>query len=148
MITAGAAAGDADLRALCVTADAERLAGVRGVVEALAARGALRDGLSVAEAADIAWAFVSPEMWLLLTRRRGWDLTGYQAWLERSLRDSLSDSPRRHAVRRQRATRPSAPPVPPAIAGARNGSAKYCVSCTTCSSANCMMLTEWVGTPS
>jgi hypothetical protein len=40
-------------------------------------------------AADIVWAFVSPEMWPLLTQRRGWDSTRYQAWLERSLRDSL-----------------------------------------------------------
>jgi hypothetical protein len=33
-------------------------------------------------------------------------------------------------------------------AGAPKGSAKYCVSCTTCWSANSMMLTEYEGTPS
>lgn len=32
-------------------------------------------------------------------------------------------------------------------AGTPKGSAKYCVSCTTCWSANSMMLTEYEGTP-
>lgn len=89
MITAGAAAGDADLRALSATTDAERLTGVRSVVEALAGKHALRDGLDRDEAVDVAWALISPEMWQLLTQRRGWDLTRYRAWLERSLRDGL-----------------------------------------------------------
>jgi AcrR family transcriptional regulator len=89
MIAAGAAAGDADLRALSATAEAERLAGTRSMVDALARKAALRDDVGRDEAVDIAWALISPEMWQLLTQRRGWDAARYQAWLERSLRDSL-----------------------------------------------------------
>ena len=89
MITAGAAAGDTDLRDLTATTDAERLSGVQAMVDALARKQALRKGLDPGEAADMAWALISPEMWQLLTERRGWDSARYQAWLERSLRDSL-----------------------------------------------------------
>jgi AcrR family transcriptional regulator len=89
MIAAGAAAGDADLRELSATAEAERLTGVRGVVDALARQACLRDDLDPDEAADVVWALVSPEMWQLLTQHRGWDPARYQAWLERSLRDTL-----------------------------------------------------------
>jgi AcrR family transcriptional regulator len=72
-----------------LVAEAERLAGVRGMVAALVGKAALRDDLDPDEAADIAWALISPEMWQLLTQRRGWDPARYQAWLDRSLRDSL-----------------------------------------------------------
>jgi AcrR family transcriptional regulator len=89
MIMAGAAGGDADLRELSETAEAERHNGVRNVVQALAHKGALRDGLDFDEATDAAWALISPEMWRLLTQRRGWDAARYQAWLERALGDSL-----------------------------------------------------------
>jgi AcrR family transcriptional regulator len=89
MITAGAAAGDADLRELSAIAEAERLTGVRSMVDALAGKACLREDLDPDEAADIAWALISPEMWQLLTQHRGWDPARYQAWLERSLRDSL-----------------------------------------------------------
>lgn len=85
----GARAGDADLRELSAVAEAERLAGVRGMIAALVGKAALRDDLDPDEAADIAWALISPEMWQLLTQRRGWDPARYQAWLGRSLRDSL-----------------------------------------------------------
>src|SRR3954447_10109085 len=87
MITAGAAAGDADLLDLSATAEAERLSGVRGMVEGLSRKRGLRDDLDPDEAADIVWALISPEMWQLLTQRRGWDSTRYRTWLERSLRD-------------------------------------------------------------
>jgi AcrR family transcriptional regulator len=89
MITAGAAAGDADLRELSAIAEAERLTGVRSMVDALARKAGLRDGLNLDEAADVVWALSSPEMWQLLTQHRGWEPARYQAWLERSLRDSL-----------------------------------------------------------
>lgn len=89
MITAGAAAGDADLRELSATAEAERLTGVRSMVDALARKTGLREGLDPDEAADVVWALVSPEMWQLLTQHRGWAPARYQAWLERTLRDSL-----------------------------------------------------------
>ena len=59
------------------------------MVDALARKAGLRNGLDPDEAADVAWALISPEMWQLLTQHCGWDPSRYQAWLERSLRDSL-----------------------------------------------------------
>jgi hypothetical protein len=59
------------------------------MVDALARKTRLRNGLDPDEAVDIVWALVSPEMWQLVTQLRGWDSTRYQAWLERSLRESL-----------------------------------------------------------
>lgn len=91
MIAGGAAGGDPDLRALSATAEAERLTGVSAFIEALAGRTRLRNGIPADEAVDITWALIAPEMWQLLTQRRGWDPARYQAWLERSLRDSLLD---------------------------------------------------------
>ena len=47
----------------------------------LAATGALRPELSVEEVADVLWSMNSPELYLLLVGRRGWDPDRYQRWL-------------------------------------------------------------------
>jgi hypothetical protein len=76
-----AATGDAELRALWQEI-AERRAANMGLLAAeLAATGALRPELTVAEAADVLWSMNSPEFYLLLVDQRGWDPDRYQQWL-------------------------------------------------------------------
>jgi hypothetical protein len=73
--------GDPELRALWQEI-AERRAANMGLLAAeLAATGALRPELSVAEAADVLWSMNSPEFYLMLVDQRGWDPDHYQQWL-------------------------------------------------------------------
>lgn len=89
MISAGAAAGDAELSELSATGDAERMTSVRRMIDALNAKSALRADLTPDDATDLTWALASPEMGLLLTQRRNWSAGRYTAWLESSLSASL-----------------------------------------------------------
>jgi hypothetical protein len=76
-----AATGDAELRALWQEIAERRAANMGLLAGELAAAGALRPGLSVAEAADVLWSMNSPEFYLLLVDQRGWDPDRYQQWL-------------------------------------------------------------------
>jgi AcrR family transcriptional regulator len=58
-----------------------RAANMRGFVSGIAELGALRDGLSIDDAADTVWATNSPELFLMLTEERGWSPDRYEAWL-------------------------------------------------------------------
>lgn len=51
------------------------------VVKSLADKGALRDGLSVPEAADLLWSLNHPALYHLLVVERGWSIDRYVAWL-------------------------------------------------------------------
>ena len=54
----------------------------RSLAELLAAKGdALRPGLTVAEAADVLFTLLSPEVYLLLTVVRGWPPARWQGWV-------------------------------------------------------------------
>jgi hypothetical protein len=64
---------------------ARRAANMPLLVEELAARGALRAGLSIREAADDIWALNSTEMYALLVRTRGWSDRQYRTWLSSRL---------------------------------------------------------------
>jgi AcrR family transcriptional regulator len=71
----------------------ERLQGMTTFITALSANGPLRAGLdpatsgeATAETAAVSvWAITSPEVFTLLTVRRGWSLARYQAWLADAL---------------------------------------------------------------
>jgi AcrR family transcriptional regulator len=76
-----AATGDAELRALWQEIAERRAANMGLLAGELAAAGALRPGLSVAEVADVLWSMNSPEFYLLLVDQRGWDPDRYQQWL-------------------------------------------------------------------
>lgn len=52
--------------------DAARLARMTHVAQILASKTQLRPGLSVEEAAEIMWAYSSPEFYGLLVLTRGW----------------------------------------------------------------------------
>lgn len=74
-----------ELDALADEDEARRKASQRSFVEILASRGPLRDGLSVADAAETVSALANPENYAYLTRRRGWTAARFQRWLDESL---------------------------------------------------------------
>ena len=58
-----------------------RAANMRKLVRDLRQADGLRQGLSVADAADIIWATNSPELYVLLTAERNWTADHYENWL-------------------------------------------------------------------
>ena len=86
---ADARATDAELLTLWTSIEARRHDGQSRFVLMLAARGALREGLSVEEAADGLWALTSLAVYDLLVTTRGWPEQRYLAWLEARLVDQL-----------------------------------------------------------
>ena len=58
-----------------------RAANMRRLVGDLRDAGGLRSGLSIDEAADVVWATNSPELFVMLTRERGWSPVKYEQWL-------------------------------------------------------------------
>jgi AcrR family transcriptional regulator len=61
----------------------------RGVVEALATRGALRKDLDIDRAADILWTLNHPDVWHLLAGERGWTAQAWERWFLTSARQQL-----------------------------------------------------------
>ena len=61
----------------------ERLENMRLTAHSMATRKPLR--VSEAQAAEIIWTLTSPEMFLLLTRERGWSREQFAAWLKDSI---------------------------------------------------------------
>jgi hypothetical protein len=59
------------------------------VAEILAGKTRLRPGLSVQEAAEIMWAYSSPELYGLLVLSRGWSPDRYGEFVGESLVDAL-----------------------------------------------------------
>jgi AcrR family transcriptional regulator len=60
-------------------------------VEALFDSGRARKGLSREEAATVLWMFTSREVYHKLVHEAGWTPDHYQAWLERTLVETLTD---------------------------------------------------------
>ena len=84
-VLATAAQVDADAAGLLAEIRRQRHTGQSRIVAALAARGALDPALDKAEAADIVYALLSPEMHRILTVERGWPADRYERWIARSL---------------------------------------------------------------
>jgi AcrR family transcriptional regulator len=80
-----AMAADSELDQLAATDDERRAATHRAFVEIVAARGPLRDGLSIDDAVDTMSALANPDTYAFLTRRRGWTPAGVERWLAESL---------------------------------------------------------------
>jgi len=77
-----AAAGlDAEIRALAGQGRAQRMAGMQVLAQTLADRGALKPGLTPAEAADILWLFSDPGVYHRLVVEQRWTPDRYQDWL-------------------------------------------------------------------
>ena len=72
LLMRSAAAVDSDIAEILDTSNQERLVRMRHHARFLAARGYLRDGVSVAHAADILWTCSSAELYELFVMQRGW----------------------------------------------------------------------------
>jgi AcrR family transcriptional regulator len=80
---------DTDAAELLAEIRRQRHTGQSRIVAALAARGALDPDLDVAEAADIVYALLSPDVYRILTIERGWTTDRYENWIARSLGELL-----------------------------------------------------------
>jgi AcrR family transcriptional regulator len=81
-----AAAGlDEEIRALAEDGRAQRIRGMRMLAQQLADRGALKPGLTPAEAADVLWLLNDPGVYHRLVLEQHWDPDRYQDWLADSL---------------------------------------------------------------
>jgi AcrR family transcriptional regulator len=81
-----AAAGlDEEIRALAEEGRVQRIRGMRVLAQRLADRGALKPGLTTAEAADVLWLFNDPGVYYRLVIEQRWDPDRYQDWLAGSL---------------------------------------------------------------
>lgn len=72
LLVRSAASSDPELADLLRDSDAQRLARMRLNARRLARRGFLREGVTIARAADIMWMWTSEELYDLLVVRRGW----------------------------------------------------------------------------
>jgi AcrR family transcriptional regulator len=88
-VLATAAQVDAEAAGLLAEIRRQRHTGQSRIVAALEARGALDPGLGKAEAADIVYALLSPEVHRILTLECGWDAGRYERWIARSLSSLL-----------------------------------------------------------
>jgi AcrR family transcriptional regulator len=84
-----AAVTDADMAAQWDTNEQQRLVAFRTLAQLLADRGALKPGMSVADATDIIFALLGPETYLLLTARRHWTPTKWERWVTATLNSAL-----------------------------------------------------------
>ncbi|MFW5419822.1 helix-turn-helix transcriptional regulator [Nocardiopsis sp. CNT-189] len=88
-----AASADPDLAEVWRTNTEQRLTVQRVFTDALADKGALRPDLAPDQAADIALAVLSPEVYTLLTAGRGWTAERWREWAADALRRQLTDLP-------------------------------------------------------
>lgn len=89
LLLATAAEADPAMAQLRADFDAARLARMTRVAQILASKTQLRLGLSVDEAAEIMWAYSSPELYGLLVLTRGWRPERYGEFVGESLVDAL-----------------------------------------------------------
>ena len=88
-ILVSAACSEPDAADLLAQYTQQRQQGQGQIARALARAGALRAGLRERDAAYIVHVFMSPEVYRLLVRDRGWSRTRYQRWLESTLVQQL-----------------------------------------------------------
>ena len=89
LLLSSAAEADPTMAQLRADFDAARLARMTHVAQILASKTQLRPGLSVEEAAEIIWAYSSPELYGLLVLTRGWRAERYGEFVGESLVDAL-----------------------------------------------------------
>jgi AcrR family transcriptional regulator len=84
-----AARTEAEIQTILKRLNAQRLEHMGAFVRQIGANGPLRNHEDPSSARDIVWALTSPELFLLLTRDRGWSKEKYRSWLENALTDAL-----------------------------------------------------------
>jgi AcrR family transcriptional regulator len=90
---------DAEASELLADIRRQRHTGQSRIVAALVQRGALDPDLDPAKAADMVYAFMSPQVHRILTIERGWTPQDYEAWAVRCLRSLLRSGPPTSASR-------------------------------------------------
>ena len=93
-VLATAAQVDPDAAGLLAEIRRQRHAGQSRIVAALDSIGALDPSLDIAEAADMVYALLSPDVHRILTVERGWPADRYERWIARSLASLLPASQR------------------------------------------------------
>jgi hypothetical protein len=92
LLLRAAADHDPEAAALCAEVDNQRLVRMADNARALAEAGHLRDGVSVAEAADLLWFCTSPETYDLLVVRRRWTPDRFGQFVTDTIAGSLLDT--------------------------------------------------------
>lgn len=90
-VAEAAAGADEELRVLADTFATQRRFGMGRLAEQLEMRGAIRDSMSVDEAADVLWLMSSPSNYRWLVVARGWTPQRYTRWLTDALISMLID---------------------------------------------------------
>jgi AcrR family transcriptional regulator len=88
-IVRDAAGADPEMAEQWRTNQHQRYLAHRTLAEILAAKKALRPGLTVDKAADIIFTLLSPEVYLLLTAERGWSPAQWQRWQTRTIAEAI-----------------------------------------------------------
>jgi AcrR family transcriptional regulator len=102
-VLVSAAGIDPQAQKLLDLGNEQRLIGARAFVNHLAKQGGLRDGLSIDEAVDIVWVHNDPILYHRLVQQRGWSISRYEAWLNRTMQLQLrykTSRPRTRPARR------------------------------------------------
>ncbi len=89
LLARDAAAGDPEVAAVLDQISAARLERMTVNARGLASAGHLRPGITVDQAADIMWAYSSPELYELLVLRRRWTAELYGQFIAQALIDTL-----------------------------------------------------------
>ncbi len=92
-IVRDAAGSDPEMAAQWEINQQQRHTAHRALAEILDAKGALRPGLTVDETADILFALVSLEIYVLLTVERGWAPEQWERWAARTVSDAVLTQP-------------------------------------------------------
>ncbi len=93
-IMTDAAKIDADFDRILQKLNRQRLEHMTLAVQQIAANGPFRENIDEAEARDIVWTLTSGEVFLLLTRDRGWSKEKYAQWLADILIKDLLPAPK------------------------------------------------------
>ncbi|WP_280387198.1 TetR/AcrR family transcriptional regulator [Nocardia wallacei] len=80
-----AIAADSEVKAELHQDDDGRYANIYTVAEALADKPGFAAGLTAADAADVLYCLLSPELYLLFVRERGWPPARWEEWTYRTL---------------------------------------------------------------
>jgi AcrR family transcriptional regulator len=89
LLVRAAAAVDGDMARLRAELEESRLARMTQNARTLAAAGHLRAGVGLSAAAEVMWAYTSPELFEMLVLSRGWSVRRYSRFVEEALTTAL-----------------------------------------------------------
>lgn len=91
-----ATAADPEVKDIVHPGDKGRYFNIHAVAEALTAKPDVAANLSTADAADVLYCLLSPELYLLFVRDRGWPPARWEEWTYQTLRVRLCAPDRSH----------------------------------------------------